>query len=114
MTGARAGIERRAAHQEVLWCTVLRRFKDLPDIAVFAYFTVAHDDHLVSDFADQRQSWVMNYRHLVTFAQGFDQVDDLLRIVTSSAVVGSSAISNFGCEAIAMAIITRCCWPPDI
>ena len=35
-------------------------------------------------------------------------------IVTSSAVVGSSAISSFGSHAIAIAIITRCCWPPDI
>ena len=35
-------------------------------------------------------------------------------IVTSSAVVGSSAISSFGSLAIAMAIITRCCWPPLI
>ena len=35
-------------------------------------------------------------------------------MVTSSAVVGSSAISSFGSQAIAIAIITRCCWPPDI
>ncbi len=35
-------------------------------------------------------------------------------IVTSSAVVGSSAIRSFGSQAIAIAIITRCCWPPDI
>ncbi len=35
-------------------------------------------------------------------------------IVTSSAVVGSSAISSLGSQAIAIAIITRCCWPPDI
>ncbi len=33
--------------------------------------------------------------------------------VTSSAVVGSSAISSFGSQAIAIAIITRCCCPPD-
>src|SRR6266542_4198015 len=35
-------------------------------------------------------------------------------MVTSSAVVGSSAIKSFGSHAIAIAIITRCCWPPDI
>src|SRR6476620_4092641 len=34
-------------------------------------------------------------------------------MVTSSAVVGSSAISSLGSQAIAIAIITRCCWPPD-
>ena len=33
-------------------------------------------------------------------------------MVTSSAVVGSSAISSRGSQASAMAIITRCCWPP--
>ena len=35
-------------------------------------------------------------------------------IVTSSAVVGSSAISSFGLQDRAIAIITRCFWPPDI
>ncbi len=34
-------------------------------------------------------------------------------IVTSSAVVGSSAMRSLGSQAIAMAIITRCCWPPE-
>ena len=35
-------------------------------------------------------------------------------IVTSSAVVGSSAMSSSGSHASAMAIITRCAMPPDI
>ena len=35
-------------------------------------------------------------------------------MVTSSAVVGSSAISSSGSQASAMAIITRCAMPPDI
>ena len=34
-------------------------------------------------------------------------------IVTSSAVVGSSAISSFGLQAIAIAIITRWFMPPE-
>ncbi len=34
-------------------------------------------------------------------------------VVTSSAVVGSSAISSFGRSAIAIAIPTRCRWPPE-
>ena len=34
-------------------------------------------------------------------------------MVTSSAVVGSSAISSFGLQAIAMAIITRWLMPPE-
>ena len=33
--------------------------------------------------------------------------------VTSSAVVGSSAINNCGSQASAMAIITRWRWPPE-
>ena len=34
-------------------------------------------------------------------------------VVTSSAVVGSSAISSAGSLIIAMAIITRCRMPPE-
>ena len=34
-------------------------------------------------------------------------------IVTSSAVVGSSAIRSLGSQASAIAIMTRCCWPPE-
>ncbi len=34
-------------------------------------------------------------------------------VVTSSAVVASSAISSFGVRAMAMAMATRCLWPPD-
>jgi hypothetical protein len=33
--------------------------------------------------------------------------------VTSSALVGSSAIRSFGSQATAMAIIARCCSPPE-
>ena len=34
-------------------------------------------------------------------------------VVTSSAVVGSSAMRSRGRSAIAMAIPTRCRWPPE-
>ena len=34
-------------------------------------------------------------------------------MVTSSAVVGSSAMISFGSQASAMAIITRCRMPPE-
>ncbi len=33
--------------------------------------------------------------------------------ITSRAVVGSSAITSEGLQASAIAIITRCFWPPD-
>jgi hypothetical protein len=42
-----------------------------------------------------------------------EQVEDLAWIVTSSAVVGSSAISSFGLQASAIAIITRWRMPPE-
>ena len=35
------------------------------------------------------------------------------RMVTSSAVVGSSAMSSFGLQASAIAIIARWRWPPE-
>jgi hypothetical protein len=41
------------------------------------------------------------------------QVEICAWIVTSSAVVGSSAISSFGRAASAIAIITRCLRPPE-
>jgi len=33
--------------------------------------------------------------------------------MTSNAVVGSSAMSTLGLQASAIAIITRCRWPPE-
>ncbi len=36
-----------------------------------------------------------------------------MRMDTSSAVVGSSAMSSFGLHASAMAIIARWRWPPE-
>ncbi len=43
----------------------------------------------------------------------FEQVDHLLCTVTSSAVVGSSAMTSFGLRVRAIAISTRWRWPPD-
>jgi len=42
-----------------------------------------------------------------------EKVEDLPWTVTSSAVVGSSAIRIWGSQASAMAIITRCRMPPE-
>ena len=59
------------------------------------------------------RSWVIR----ITPCQSVPQLADQSRIcawmVTSSAVVGSSAISSLGSQASAMAIITRCRMPPD-
>src|SRR6266702_2336765 len=41
------------------------------------------------------------------------ELGDHAEIVTSSAVVGSSAMRSFGAQASAIAIITRCRMPPE-
>jgi len=56
------------------------------------------------------------YRHIEFALQVIEQAQDLRRIcacvVTSKAVVGSSAISNCGRQESAMAIMARCSMPP--
>ena len=34
-------------------------------------------------------------------------------VITSSPVVGSSSTATGGSQTQAIAIVTRCCWPPD-
>src|SRR5439155_17007639 len=46
-------------------------------------------------------------------SEAVQQIQDLFCTVTSSAVVGSSAISSRGPAASAMAIMTRCRRPPE-
>ena len=60
------------------------------------------------------RSWVMNSRPM--FSVAFNSASNsriCAWMVTSSAVVGSSAISTSGLLASAMAIITRWRCPPD-
>jgi len=52
-------------------------------------------------------------RHAALALQPAQQVEDLAWIVTSSAVVGSSAMSRRGLQAMAIAIITRWFMPPE-
>ena len=54
------------------------------------------------------------HRHLLRACSSFSRSRICAWIVTSSAVVGSSAIRKSGSAASAIAIITRCFWPPDI
>ena len=54
-----------------------------------------------------------DHRHVVSSALLAQQRGICACTVTSSAVVGSSAISSAGRHPIAMAIITRCSMPPD-
>ena len=61
------------------------------------------------------RSWLMNSTLMRCLSFSFASNSRIWRwMVTSSAVVGSSAIRSFGSQASAIAIITRCCWPPDI
>jgi hypothetical protein len=61
------------------------------------------------------RSWLMNSTLMRRVALSLPMSSRIWRwMVTSSAVVGSSAISSLGSQVSAMAIITRCCWPPDI
>ncbi len=52
--------------------------------------------------------------HVMLAPQPVDEREDLGWIVTSRAVVGSSAISSRGLQDMASAIITRWRMPPDI
>ena len=59
-------------------------------------------------------SWVINKIAIPSFAfSSFRSSRICAWIVTSSAVVGSSAISSFGLHDSAIAIITRCRIPPE-
>src|SRR5690554_2456705 len=61
------------------------------------------------------RSWEMNNMAiLVSFWMDFKREMISFCTVTSSAVVGSSAMSNLGLQAMAIAIITRCICPPLI
>ena len=60
------------------------------------------------------KSWVMNMT-LIPLRRWMSRMSFRICawVVTSSAVVGSSAMRIAGSSASAMAIITRCRWPPD-
>ncbi len=60
------------------------------------------------------RSWVMkSIAMLCCTRRSSSRASTRACTVTSRAVVGSSAISRAGSQAMAMAIITRCFCPPD-
>ena len=60
------------------------------------------------------RSWVMNsIARPSSLLQLGEQPSTWACTITSSAVVGSSAISSFGSQASASAISTRWRWPPE-
>jgi hypothetical protein len=54
-----------------------------------------------------------DHGHVVLLPELLEKVEDLAWIVTSSAVVGSSAIRSRGLHESAIAIMTRCLMPPE-
>ncbi len=58
-------------------------------------------------------SWVTTTIVIPVCARSFITSSTSLIISGSSALVGSSKSSTFGCIASARAIATRCCWPPE-
>ncbi len=89
-------------------------FEQFCTFSFFYYCTAIHYQHTVTDSG--HYSHIMGYQYdcySQLIPQLLQQGKDLGLIVTSNAVVGSSAISTFGLHANAMAIITLCCIPPD-
>jgi hypothetical protein len=73
-----------------------------------------HHRHLVGDVGDHPH--VMGHQHAAypaLFAQVADELEDLILMETSSAVVGSSAMMSSGSPERAMAITTRWRMPPE-
>ena len=76
--------------------------------------SVLHHDHLVSDPPhDVEIMGDEQHRHAELGLQVLEQLSICACTVTSSAVVGSSAIRRSGRLASAIAIITRCRCPPE-
>ena len=73
-----------------------------------------HHQHPVRHFGDDAHVvGDQQHGHAVRDLQPLDQARISACVVTSSAVVGSSAISSRGPHASAMAIIARCRMPPE-
>ncbi|KQM40241.1 hypothetical protein ASE56_07760 [Microbacterium sp. Leaf203] len=68
----------------------------------------------VATCASTARSWVMKTSDMpASWTRERSRVRIPAWMVTSSAVVGSSAMSNRGRHARAIAIATRCRWPPE-
>ena len=91
-----------------------RALENFPHRSVFDDLPRIHHRHVIREFAHEAEVADQQDGHPELAAQVAQQFDDLVWIATSSAVVGPSATRSFGCDASAIAIITRCCMPPDI
>ncbi len=93
---------------------MLRLLEDLPHLAGLRNLPCVHDRCAISDVRDDPKV-VRDEQHRKPelVAKAHQKVQDWPCTVTSSAVVGSSAITSAGSQASAIAIITRCAIPPE-
>ena len=83
-------------------------------VAAFDDLSLRHDDHAIAELSDDTEVMAdQDDRESEADAQVRDQVQNLARIETSSALTGSSAMSTRGSIASARAIATRWRWPPE-
>ena len=94
---------------------MLRIVEDRRPRRAFHHAAGVHHRDLVGHFGDDAKIVRdQDDRHAGLLLQVAQQVRICACTVTSSAVVGSSAISRSGAQASAIAIITRWRMPPDI
>ena len=93
---------------------VLRRVEDVVDRPLLDHAPQVHDDHVVGHLGDDAQVVGDEHdRHAAARACSSRSRSRICAcVVTSSAVVGSSAISSRGSQDSAIAIIARCRRPP--
>ena len=85
-----------------------------PDILDLHELTGIHDPDPIRHLRHHPRSWVISRMAIsVSRCSCLRRSSTCAWIVTSSAVVGSSAINSAGRPASAIAIITRCFMPPD-
>ena len=73
-----------------------------------------HDRDVVGDGIDDREVvGDVDERAPLLRASSFTSSSTRACVLTSSPVVGSSSTTTFGRHASAIAIATRCCWPPQ-
>jgi hypothetical protein len=111
----RVAFQARAAGQQGLGVVVARVFKDARHGPLFADAAVAHHHHLIGDFAHQAQV-VADEEHAhaalgLELAQQFQDLPLDGHVQRRGGLVGDQSL---GSQARAIAIITRCCWPPLI
>ena len=93
---------------------MLRILKNFKNSSLFHNITTVHHHDVVSDLGNDAQIMGNKYNGSTEVLLGAGAlIATPACIVTSKAVVGSSAINNLGLHANDMAIITLCRIPPD-